>query len=175
MAKVMQPDSQPTRAWRKRGFALRTALRDNLGSAVLELGLVMPTLALLLVVAAEGGRMAYFAIEVSNAAGAGAAYGAQSTATSTMTTAIQTAAANDAPNLTRIATLTVTSAIACQCTDGTSFTSISCGTSSTTCVSPSRTIKYLRVNTSAPVGGLFRYPGLPTIYTLRGQAVMRIE
>ena len=119
--------------------------------------------------------MAYFAIEVSNAAGAGVAYGAQSTATSTQTTAIQTAAANDAPNLTKIGTLTVTSAIACQCANGTSFTSISCGTANTTCVSPSRTIKYVQVNTSAPVNSMFKYPGLPTIYTLQGQAVMRIE
>jgi hypothetical protein len=31
------------------------------------------------------------------------------------------------------------------------------------------------VNTSAPVNSMFRYPGLPTSYTLLGQAVMRIE
>ena len=154
---------------------LRSILKDTLGSGVLELGLIMPAFALLLVVAAEGGRMAYFAIEVSNAARAGVAYASQSTATSTQTTAIQTAAANDAPNLTKIATLTVTPSIACQCANGTTFTTISCGTASSTCTSPSRTVKYAQVNTSAPVNSMFRFAGLPTIYTLQGQAVMRIQ
>jgi Flp pilus assembly protein TadG len=175
MKKMTQPDLQEKRTWRIGWPQLRSALKDTLGSGVLELGLIMPTFALLLVVAAEGGRMAYFAIEVSNAARAGVAYGSQSTATSTQTTAIQTAASNDAPNLTRIGTLTVTSSIACQCASGTSFTTITCGSVSTACISPSHAIKFVQVNTSAPVSSMFRYPGLPTIYTLQGQAIMRIQ
>jgi Flp pilus assembly protein TadG len=173
--RTSQTDSQDKRAqWISR-LSLRSALLDNRGSSVLELALVMPVFVMMFMMAVEGGRMAYFGIEVSNAARAGVAYAAQSTATSTSTSAIQTAASNDAPDLTSISALTVTPILACQCANGTSFTTISCGTASTTCVSPSRTIKYVQVSTSAQVSSMLRYPGLPTTYNLQGQATMRIE
>ena len=170
--KANQTDSRTRRISR---HSLRSALLDNLGSSVLELALIMPVFVMMFMMAVEGGRMAYFGIEVSNAARAGVAYAAQSTATSTSTSAIKTAASNDAPDLTSISALTVTPSLACQCANGTSFTTISCGTASTTCVSPSHTIKYVQVNTSAQVSSVLKYPGLPTTYNLQGQAIMRIE
>ena len=57
---------------------LRRNLRENSGQAFVELALVLPIFILLLVGAAEVGRLAYASIEVSNAARAGVAYAAQS-------------------------------------------------------------------------------------------------
>jgi Flp pilus assembly protein TadG len=175
MKKTKETRQTASHTQRIRRHSLRSVLLDDLGSSVMELALIMPVFVMMLMMTVEGGRMAYYGIEVSNAARAGVAYAAQSTATSTGTSAIQTAASNDAPDLTSISGLTVTPSIACQCANGTSFTTISCGTASTTCVSPSRTIKYVQVNTSAQVNTVLRYPGLPTTYNLQGQAIMRIE
>ena len=47
------------------------------GSAFIELAIALPLISLVLIGAAELGRIAYFAIEVSDAARAGVAYGAQ--------------------------------------------------------------------------------------------------
>ena len=159
---------------------LRAVLRDKRGSALVELGVVMPILLLLLVGAAEFGRLAYFSIEASNAARAGAAYGAQSTANSINTTGIQTAASNDAPNLTRVATLTATSNPVCQCDNAGVFSTIgtttsACASAAASCASPKRVINYVQVNTSAPVSTILRYPGMSTSFTLQGKAIMRIQ
>jgi Flp pilus assembly protein TadG len=151
---------------------LRPLLGGSSGSSLVELALIMPVFTLLLAGAAEFSRLAYFGNEVMNAAHAGAAYGAQTSATASNTAAIQAAASNDAPNLTAIATLTTTPTIVCTCSNGTAIT---CANAATTCLSPARTIKFVQVRTSAPVSTPFSVPGLPTSFTLRGKAVMRIE
>lgn len=155
---------------RKGASKLRVANRGNRGQALVELALIFPIFILLLVGAAEFSRLAYDAIEVSNAARAGVAYGAQSHITASDTTGIQLAATQDAPNVSGI---TATASNFCTCSSN--GATLACSTSLNTCVSPDRVIEYVQVNTTATAGPLFNYPGLKHTFTLSGQAIMRVE
>lgn len=145
------------------GF-VRQIRHANAGQSLVETAILVPLLTLILVGAAELGRVAYAAVEVSNAARAGAAYGAQNGGTASDTTGIANAAANDASNLTG---LTTTSSHSCICSDGTASTC-----TNTDCPS-SHIEETLTVNTSVTYNPLLHLPGLPTTFTLTGQAVQK--
>jgi Flp pilus assembly protein TadG len=147
----------------------RTLIRDDMGQAFVELALVLPIFILLLIGAALFGRLAFAAIEISNAARAGVAYGSQNHTTASDNAGIQLAATQDAPDVTG---LTATATQVCSCTSGTAIT---CANAGTTCISPGRIIESVQVNTSATVNSLFNYPGMATTFTLHGQAIMRVE
>src|ERR1700730_5920845 len=70
------------------------------GQSLVELAFVLPVLLLLLVGIIEIGRFAYYSILVSNAARAGAQYGAQSLAAAADTTGTSNAGTNDATGIT---------------------------------------------------------------------------
>jgi Flp pilus assembly protein TadG len=148
--------------------ARRPWKRSETGSQLIEVALLMPMLIAVLLGAAEFAQLEYASIEVSNAAYAGAAYGAQSHATASNTSYIQTAALDDAAN---ISGMTVTPTYSCSCSDGTSIT---CATTSL-CVSPAHIEEYVQVDTSATVSPVARVPGLPTSFTLTGQAIVRVQ
>jgi len=152
-----------------RSSTYRRHLRENTGQSLVELALVLPIFVLLLVGVAEVGRLGFASIEVSNAARAGVAYGAQNHVTASDTTNIQLAATSDAPN---IRSLTATVAQSCSCSDGTTIT---CANAGTTCVSPAHIIEDVQVQTTAPVDTVFHFPGIPSTVTLRGYASMRVE
>ena len=155
----------------------RHNLRDNIGQAFVELALVLPIFILLLVGAAEIGRLAYASIEVSNAARAGVAYAAQSHTTAQDSANIQLAATTDAPNITNL-TATPSYSCSCESTGGVFTAPGSCAGISTaagSCPSPSRIVLYVQVTTSAPINTMFHYPGIPNSITLRGFASMRAE
>lgn len=139
---------------------------DDTGQALIELAWVTPIFLILVLGAAEFGRLTYIGIEVSNAARAGVQYGAQSHATASDTTGMQTAATND--GTTDVSNMTAIASHSCKCSDGSSSTCLP-----TDC-SASRIIEYVTVNTSASVSPLFTYPGLPGTLTLTGHAVMRV-
>jgi Flp pilus assembly protein TadG len=141
-----------------------TARHGEAGQALVETALVFPLLITILVGAAELARVAYGAIEVANAARAGAQYGTQSGYTASDTTGIATAASSDAANLTA---LTATSSYSCICSDGTASTCLN-----TDCAT-SHIVQTLTVNTQATIDPLFHIPGLPRTYTLKGKAVQR--
>lgn len=170
-------------------------LRNNSGSALVELALTVPLLSLMLFASAELGRIAYAAIEVQNAARAGAAYGAQNAGTAFGSTtggssapAIEQAAQNDAPNITDLAFPTApTQGCVCETnyTSGatptiTPSTPGSCTASAitncpaVTSTSSSYVVEYVVVNTQATVKPMFRIPGIPTSFTLNGSAQMRV-
>lgn len=140
---------------------------EESGQALVELALVLPVFVLILIGAAEFGRLAYAAIEVANAARAGIQYGAQNRSTSVDLRGMETAAVGDAANVT---TMQATAANFCVCGSG---GSISCASAQTSC--SGRILDYVQVNTSATIDPLFRYPGLPKTLTMYGQAVMRVE
>jgi Flp pilus assembly protein TadG len=150
--------------------AHRAAICGDTGQAFVELALVLPIFVLLLLGAAELGRLAYASIAVANAARAGVAYGAQNHITAHDVGGIQTAATQDAPNITSMATPAV--AQACSCSSGVAIT---CANAGTNCLSPNRIIEYVRVNTSASVDTVFHFPGIPNTVTLQGQAIMRVQ
>lgn len=146
------------------------AMRDSRGQALVETALTIPLLLLLLIGAAEFGRLAYAAIEVSNAARAGVAYGAQSHITASDSSGMETAATQDGSNITG---LTATSSHFCTCSSNGAV--LACTTSLNTCVSPDRVIEYVQVNTTATITPMFNYPGISRTFTLTGQAIMRAE
>jgi Flp pilus assembly protein TadG len=144
-------------------------LREDCGQAFVELALILPLFIVLLVGAAELGRLAYASIEVANAARAGVAYAAQSHITASDTVGIQSAATQDAPD---VLGLTAAVIISCSCTDGTMIT---CSNGATRCASPARILEYVQVNTASSVDTVFHLPAVPASVTLRGQAMMRVE
>jgi Flp pilus assembly protein TadG len=173
----------------KRSTMLKLKFRGEHGSAILETALVAPLLLLILIGAAELGRIAYAANEVSNAARAGAAFGAQSLTTEARTDLISDAAVNDAGDFSS-GTLTATANTYCVCMTTNSSTGSVSTTSQVLCTSstanaanycPTSTtnnvqktiIHYVRVSTTATVKTMFHYPGLPTSYTLNGFTEMR--
>jgi Flp pilus assembly protein TadG len=147
-------------------------MRDDVGQALIELALALPIYILLLLGSAEFALLAYASIEVSNAARAGVAYGAQSAATAADIAGMETAATNDGSN---VAGLSAVAGQFCSCSNA-AATQVSCATASTTCASASaRVLNYVQVNTTAAVSPPIRLPGLPITFTLHGQAIMRVE
>jgi Flp pilus assembly protein TadG len=142
---------------------------NDIGQAMVELALVFPIFILLLIGAAEFGRLAYAAIEISNAARAGASYGSLSLNNASDFPNIRLAATTDAAN---VAGVTATATISCACSTGAALT---CSTAAINCPSPARIIHYVTVTTSGTVDPLFHYPALPRTFTLTGRAIMRVE
>jgi Flp pilus assembly protein TadG len=157
-----RPLSSGTRRVR-RTLALTPAQR---GQSIVELALVTPLLLLLLVGTIEVGRFAYYSIVVSNAARAGAQYGAQSLATAADTAGISTAAKNDAQNITG---LTVTSSQLCGCTGA----GLSGNCPATGC-GASHPLVYVQVTASGSFTSLFSYPGIPKTFDVTSTEKMQV-
>jgi Flp pilus assembly protein TadG len=122
------------------------ARREDAQSLV-ELALLMPLFVLLLLGSAEFARFGWAAVLTSNAARAGASFGAQNPANSVNTVGIQRAAGYDSVNLTG---LTTTSSISCVCSTGASITSCT-ATALTDCPAPATITDYVQVNTTSTV------------------------
>jgi Flp pilus assembly protein TadG len=137
------------------------------GQSYVELAFVLPVLAIVLVVAADFGRLFYTYVGVINAARAGAQYGSNSVITAADATGMSAAAKQDGVN---IANLTVSSS---QCTCGTATSSIPACASNFCANDPQG--NYVVVNTQAPFATMVKYPGVPSSITLNGQAVMQVQ
>lgn len=155
---------------------------------MVELALTTPLFLLLIVGAVELGRVAYYSIEVENAARAGASYGSLNAENAGDTTDIQYAAKNDAPDLPN---LTVSSSTSCVCekvtysSDGSTTESynptsgpVSCSVTAPTCTEDDATatqynIRFVNVSTHATISPIFNFPGLPSSYTLNGSSQLR--
>lgn len=154
-------------------LAFRSPLRREAGQSMVEVALCLPLFFILILGTAEIASVAWSAVQVQNAARAGAQFGAQSRAAAADTTDIATAAKNDAPKLT---TMTVASSQACQCINTSTGATAGTGCATITqCPSPYMIIEQVQVNTSAAVTPLVHLPGLPASYTLAGQAIMDVE
>jgi len=145
-------------------FRFARTKNHEAGQALVETALLIPLLTTLLIGTAEMARVAYAAIEVANAAHAGAQYGTQNGYTASDTTGISNAATIDAANLTG---LTTTSSYACICSDG------SASTCQPTDCANSHIEQTLTVNTQATIDPIIHLPGLPTTYTVKGQAIQK--
>jgi hypothetical protein len=142
-------------------------LPPQAGQSVLELALLAPLLLLMLVGTIEIGRFAYFAIEATSAARAGAQYGVQSLTDSRDIAGIQLAATNDAPELPQ---LSVTAKDLCACSNRPSRY-VGCPAQRCGAGHP---VVFLQVDTTVQVPALFHYPGLPKTFTASGKAIMRV-
>ncbi len=146
-----RPGVHPYRDW-----------KSESGQALTELGLVLPVLMAMLLGTVELARVAYAAIEVSNAAHAGAQYGAQSVFYANDSTGIENAAANDAANITLSST---TPTLTYTCSDGTTPSG-----SPLTCASSTATVEaILTVVTTTSFNPFFHLSGLGTTFTLTGR------
>jgi Flp pilus assembly protein TadG len=148
------------------------------GQALLELALTLPILLLLTLGLIELGRLAYYNIEVSDAARAGVQFGTQSLAYAADTAGITTAAQSDAPDL-GAGTITVTPVQYCDC-PGTGSAG-ACPAAG--CSYP---LVYLKVTTTYTYTPLFNYLAVSNIfnlsnatlsatYTLTGNAIMPVR
>ena len=142
-----------------RGWGWR---RGERGQALIEAAVAAPMFFLLLMGAAELGRIAYAAMEIQNAAEAGALYGALAQGANGDASGITLAAQNDAGNLSGV---TATVAHGHYCSDGTSpvaATGYSCatGTQETT----------VNVTTTVQFDPLVHIPGIPKSFYINGYA-----
>jgi Flp pilus assembly protein TadG len=144
---------------------LRTPQR-RCGQSAVELALLTPVLMALLLIAADLGRVFYFAIVVDSAARAGAQYGSQSVITAADSAGIKAAAKTDANN---ISGLSVT---ASQCTCESSTTVTACASSYCT---NSSSATYVLVNTQMTFHTVVTYPGIPSSISLSGEAIMQVQ
>ena len=145
----------------RRGRAAR--FRGWRGQTLVEVALLLPIMLMLLVGLIEMGRYAYFDILISNAARAGAQYGAQSLIQAADIGGIRTAAQNDG-----LAAMTITVTQQCGCAAG------ALGGCPTGEVCP-QPLVYVRVTASDTYFSLFRYPGIPRNLTLTSTVTMRVS
>ena len=146
-------------------------LSGSQGQSLVEFVLVLPILLVLLLGAIEIGRAAYYAIEVTNASYAAVEYGAQTPATAGYIDNIIQAALNEAPMLSP--DNVIIPPIKYECPDGTATTP---SAAATDCAGAGgRYFSYLEVNTQMDLMPLFGFPGLPTMYPLKGYATERIR
>jgi len=150
----------------KEGCGSRVRASSDSGQSTLELAVILPVLLLLLLVAADFGRVLYLSIAVQNAARAGAQYGSQSVITAADYAGMIAAAKKDG---TEIATIRAT---ASQCTCATSSTVAACPSNYCT-NNPQAT--YVEVDTQATFQLISNYPGISSPVKLSGKAVMQVQ
>ncbi|WP_160115161.1 TadE/TadG family type IV pilus assembly protein [Bryocella elongata] len=154
----------PPLTTRHRASLLAKHLRlDQCGSALIETALVSPLLVLLFAGAIDIGRVCYVAIEVSNAAQAGAVYGSQAPEDST---GIASAAQVGAPD---VSNLNVAVSTGCECSDGSSPV-VNC---TSTPVCGHNVVHYVEVDTSTTDYPIILVNTLPASFPLSGKARMR--
>ncbi len=137
--------------------------RGEHGQALVETALTIPLLLLLLLGAAELARVAYAAIEISNAARAAVQYAAQSEGNMNDTPGITTAAQNDAANLTGVM---VTVSLGNSCSDSSTYNALTKGCTGTF----GQLLPNVTVTTSVNFDPLLYMPYLPNTIALHGQA-----
>ncbi|MGB6430150.1 MAG: TadE/TadG family type IV pilus assembly protein [Candidatus Acidiferrales bacterium] len=175
-SQICEARRRETRSARASRFARRNPVR---GVSTLEVTLMLPFLLLLLIGVVDFGQLFHLAIEVSNAARAGAQYGYQNSATQADTAGMVAAAQDDASDVTTWGTNVAT--YGCMCSDGTSQSQIGSSSSSSTtlCATPpssctskgTQLINYVQVQTQATYTPFFPWPGAPSSITLNGQAM----
>jgi Flp pilus assembly protein TadG len=148
--------------------------RHEAGLALVEFALVVPILIMLLIGLIEYGRLAYFTIEVANAAHAGAQYASLSLSNAANTSGIQNAATKDGQN--SIASLTVQSQRVCSCWSGTSETALTTAQCASSCPAGQRYVSYAQVTVNGSMSPLFNYSylGLPGTWSVSRTATIRV-
>ncbi len=150
-------------------FFNRRAWASDAGSALVELAVTLPLLVLVMVGAVDFARVFYTGMELTNAARAGAQYGAYNPAQSGDIAGMQTTAAGSV-NITGV---TAAASRTCQCATGAG--TFSAATCTTTCPSGQHLVVTVTVTTSkvfTTVVGSF--PGIPHTLSLVRAATLRV-
>jgi Flp pilus assembly protein TadG len=135
--------------------------RDGRGSALIEFCVLLSAMVLVFVGMVNYGWEIQQAMQVQEAATAGASYGAVPGNESDLT-GMKSAATKSAPG---VSGMTVTATNLWTCTAGGASV-----TSTTTCSGGVTPYKYVVVTTSATVSTLLNYPGLAASLALKGSA-----
>jgi Flp pilus assembly protein TadG len=150
-------------------FFNRSTWASDAGSALVELAVVLPLLVLVMAGAIDFARVFYMGMELTNAARAGAQYGAYNPAQSGNIAGMQTTATGSV----NIPGVTATALRSCQC--ATSAGAFSAATCSTTCPSGQHLVVTVTVTTSktfTTVMGTF--PGISRSVNLVRAATLRV-
>jgi Flp pilus assembly protein TadG len=156
---------------------LRALGRDQAGGAIVETALAVNFLAMFLLGSIEFGRVTYASMAVTNAAKAGAQYGAQGPAyctdtdnTTTQNGGIQKAAQNEAGWVysQNASSFQTTSSLSYICSDDTAATGLNTDCSS------SQMERILTVTSTVSFKPIIHVPGTPTTYTLTGGATQKV-
>lgn len=142
---------------------------DDRGQDMVELAIVAPLLILLFTGIYALGYFAYYAIEVSNAAHAGAIYGMQSSTSAIDTSDIVLSAQKEVPEK----SITVTPSYYYVCLDALNGTTY--GTTTDAAASCANYQMMVRVQTSLALATPVSVPGLPDSITLSGNSVMEVQ
>jgi Flp pilus assembly protein TadG len=140
-------------------------LASETGSGLVEVAVMLPVLLLLMIGTLDVGRGYYYAIEINDAAEAGALYGSQNPSD---TAGMVAAATLNAPDIS--GGITTSAAYGCECSNGTGLVA-GCAVPPGAC--STSYVQYVQVNTSWTYRPLFPYPGIPSSYALAGQAILR--
>lgn len=139
------------------------------GGAIIELALSLPVLVLVVLGTGDFARVFYTSIALSDAARAGAQYGAHSLAQSGNAAGIQSAAQN-AVNVTGI-TATGNRTCYCAANDGTGFTATAC---TATCSASQHLIVTVTVTASKAFTTTSLFSAFPNSLPLSRTATMRV-
>jgi Flp pilus assembly protein TadG len=142
--------------------------RRKSGQSAVELALTLPVLIVLLLVALDFARLYYMSMEVTDAARAGAQYGAQNRTAAANTLGIEQAACNSMQNISCTPGTNAVATNFCQC----SGTTVSCTTPGT-CASYVQ--DFVQVTTSATFSTIVPYPGIASSVPLTGSATMQVQ
>lgn len=147
------------------GGRLARLHRSETGGALVELAVVLPVLILIAVGVMDYGRVYFTAVAVTNAARAGAEWGASVKGREGQTTNIQDFAKLDGAES---APITVTAQQTCKC----GATAVSCAT---TCGGYGEPRVFVEVTATKTVALLIKYPGLPASVTVSRTASFRVQ
>jgi Flp pilus assembly protein TadG len=136
--------------------------------STVELAIVLPVLVLLLLATLDFGRLYYMALAVTDAARAGAQYGAQNGATAVNVLGMEQAACNSMPNLTCVAGTNAMASSFCMCSGAT----VSC-TNPGTCATYVQ--NFVQVTISTTFSTVVSYPGIPRSVALSTSATMQVQ
>lgn len=142
------------------------------GSVAIELALLAPVLAALLIGSVDFGTYIYKKMQLQSASRAGAQFAIQSDGNAEDTAGINSAVLASADDLE--AGLTITSTTYCSCADGTETTvsvTTGCGGTCAGGDAPALSVRVTVSNTFTPI---FPYPGLPDSIDLQGETSLRV-
>lgn len=152
---------------------LRSVFRDQTGGPLVETALTAPILIFMILGVVEFGRVAYIAVETSNAARAAVSYGSQNVITAADTSGMQAVARLEATGLTaQNVNLTVNAVGNCACSspDTTQAAFACAGAADTICPPPSHIEQTLNVTVTATFDPIVHAGNFPGTFTITGRA-----
>jgi Flp pilus assembly protein TadG len=153
----------------KRPGVLSRYQRRQRGQSLVELALILPVLILLLLVALDFARMFNMSMAVTDAARAGAQWGAQTRANAANTLGMEQAACNSMADFPCTPGTNTTATSFCQCAGSTAIIS---------CTNPGGCLNvqnFVTVTANATFSTVVAYPGLPSSVPLNASVTMQVQ